>query len=143
MPFFFIAAALVARMAATAPPDIRLEWVGGAAAVDAEAGATVELRYLVRNTGGSEAFAVVLRSFSSLGPLGDPVRIQPGPAAGASVGRKLSFAAAGGIREVCVEASLQNRNRDDPLDPTPSDNRICRVVRVKPRQTASLPEVLP
>ncbi len=128
--FPFTLALFLSAAVASAPPDIRLEWTGGAGPIEGKAGQTIELTYVVRNVGGTEAFAVVLRGLSSLGPTGDPVRIQPGPAAGRRIDRRSTMALASGMRELCIEATLQNRNRDDPLDPTPSDNRICRVVRV-------------
>lgn len=115
---------------APAPADIRLEWLGSTEAIESEVGKTVEVRYVIRNTGGRPVFAVVLKTLTSLGPLGEPIRIQPGPEPGKRIERKLSFAVAAGIREICIEGALQNRNRDDALDPTPGDNRICRVVRV-------------
>ena len=125
-----------AAAAAPPPPDIRLEWAGGAAPVEGPAGKVVDLGYAVRNVGGETAFAVVIRTLTSLGPHGQPVRLQPGPDPGAQFDRTLAITLARGIREVCVEADLQNRNRDDPLDPTPSDNRICRVLRVADREPA-------
>jgi hypothetical protein len=117
-----------------APVDLRLEWVGGSAAVSAAAGETVTVNYKLRNGGESDAFAVVLRAVGSLGPLGNPVRLHPGPKAGQLMERRLSFNAAAGLREVCVDATLQNLNRDDPADPTPSNNRICRAVEVKEKE---------
>lgn len=126
-----IALLLSSMVATPAPADIRLEWIGGAAPIEGSPGRTVELHYAVRNVGGSEAFAVVVRGLSSLGPTGDPIRLQPGPAPGKKIERRSVIALATGMRELCIEATLQNRNRDDPLDPTPSDNRICRIVKVK------------
>ncbi len=126
---------LALLLATASPPDVRLDWINAADVITGEAGKTIEMRYDVRNVGGSPAFAVVLRNVTSLGPLGEPVRVQPGPEAGAKMQRKLSFALAPGMRELCVEATLQNRNLDDPLDPTPSNNRICRVVRVTEKRT--------
>lgn len=120
-------------LATVAPPDVRLDWINAPDVITGEAGKTIEIRYTVRNVGGSPAFAVVLRNVSSLGALGEPVRVQPGPEPGRKMERSLSFALASGMRELCVEATLQNRNLDDPLDPTPSNNRICRVVRVTER----------
>jgi hypothetical protein len=126
---------LALLLATATPPDVRLDWINAADVITGEAGATIEMRYSVRNVGGAPAFAVVLRNVTSLGPLGEPLRVQPGPEPGKKMDRVLSFALAPGMRELCVEATLQNRNLDDPLDPTPSNNRICRVVRVTERKT--------
>jgi hypothetical protein len=130
-------APLALLLATATPPDVRLDWINAADVITGEAGKTIEMRYAVRNVGGKPAFAVVLRNVTSLGPLGEPIRVQPGPEPGKKMERVLSFALAPGMRELCVEATLQNRNLDDPLDPTPSNNRICRVVRVTERSTSS------
>lgn len=123
------AAALVAD---TAPADLRLQWIGPPTAVRGSAGQTVDLRFEIRNVGGRDAFATIVKAHTTLGPLNSPQRVQPGPRAGASVERKLAVPLASGMREICVEASLQHRTDGDPPDPSPKDNRICRAVNVAP-----------
>ncbi len=115
--------------AAPPPPDLLLEW-STAASVKGSAGTTVNLEYRVRNVGGQDAFAVLLRAYSALGPLHRPVRLQPGPRPGAAILRVLAVPLATGMREVCVEAGLQNLRLEDPPDSTPDNNRICRAVVV-------------
>ena len=113
------------------PPDLRLEWSDDGRPVSGAAGTTAELAYRVRNIGGQGAFAVLLRAYSALGPLHRPVRIQPGPGPGAAVARVVAVSLAAGMREVCVEAQIQNLRIEDPSDPTPENNRICRAVAVE------------
>ncbi len=126
--------AISAAAAESAPSDLRLEWVDTLPVVEGTAGATIELKYLLRNLGGRDAFAVILKSHTSLGPAGAPLRLQPGPAAGRAMERKLALPLAIGMRELCIEASLQNRQSDEPADPNLRDNRICRAVRVTEAQ---------
>lgn len=121
-----------------APPDLHLEWLEGgvptrdAPGLEGEAGQTLTLRYVVRNVGGSDAFAVVLAENTSLGRLSAPRRVQPGPAAGAALARLLRLSLAPGIREVCIQATLQTERLADPEDPNPENNVLCRRVRVRP-----------
>lgn len=127
---------LIASFAASAaraesPPDLRLEWIGGPTLVRGTTGDTVDLRYRIRNLGGRDAFASVLKTLSSLGAVGEPLRIQPGPAAGRHLDGPLKIVLATGMRELCIEILLQNRTREDPADPTPGDNRACRPVKVE------------
>lgn len=139
------------------PPDLRLEWrVDGASdsaaapAVRGREGETVEVSYRLRNVGGSDAFAVVLEARTALGPVGRPVRLQPGPAAGAAADRTHRLAIAAGMRELCIDARLQTLEPDHPGDPSNHDNRICRPVevtraggsrdRAEPRRSAGLEE---
>lgn len=124
-----------------APPDLHLEWLEGgvptrdAPGLDGETGQTLTLRYQVRNVGGSDAFALVLTESTSLGRLSGPSRVQPGPAAGAALARTLRLALAPGIREVCVQATLQTERLADPEDPNPENNVLCRRVRVRPAKS--------
>jgi hypothetical protein len=90
----------------------------------------VEVDYLLRNVGGAAAWAVLVSAATTLGPVGTPARLQPGPGAGEGVRRRLALALAEGQREVCVEARLQTLNADDPGDPEPADNRRCRAIVV-------------
>jgi hypothetical protein len=131
--------------------DLRVEWVDGddsaasskpdsvqldarkiaAAPVIGKSGQTVRLRYRIRNTGGMDAFAVLVRVQTGLGRNGPPVRLQPGPKAGSALERDLDLALAVGMAEVCVEASLQTLRADDPSDPYQDNNRACRQIRLK------------
>jgi len=120
---------------ASPPPDLRLEWSDDTGTVSGVAGTTAAVAYRVRNIGGQDAFAVLLRAYSALGPLHKPVRLQPGPRPGAAVARVLAVSLAAGMREVCVEAQLQTLRLDDPLDPTLENNRICRAIVVKGPQS--------
>ncbi|MDA8019112.1 MAG: hypothetical protein MPN21_16860 [Thermoanaerobaculia bacterium] len=122
-----------------AAPDLRLEWqVDGRFARSAPplrgvAGSTQTLRYRIRNIGGSDAFAAILAFYTTLGRRGRDVRIQPGPDAGRSFEQEMTLPLASGMREVCIEARLQTVADDDPRDPNPSDNRVCRRVEVHER----------
>lgn len=118
-------------------PDLRLEWKDRGDAISGRAGSSVALSFLVRNVGSAPAFATVLRIHTSLGRLGEAVRIQPGPSRGASIERTVTVPLAAGMRELCVEAVLQSRAPDDPVDPNPNDNRICRAIRVTERPKES------
>lgn len=120
---------------ADSPPDLRLEWLidgaaanGPAPALRGRAGETIEIPYRLRNVGGADAFAVVLEARTALGRAGRPVRLQPGPAAGAADDRTLRLAVAAGMRELCIDARLQTLEPDQPVDPNRHDNRICRPV---------------
>jgi hypothetical protein len=124
-----------ASAAAASPPDLRLEWLvegkavtAGAPPVRAREGETVEIPYRLRNVGGADAFAAVLEARTALGPVGKPVRVQPGPAAGVAADRTLRLAVAAGMRELCIDARLQTLEPDQPGDPNGHDNRICRPV---------------
>ena len=137
-----LAAAMAAPLpAAPAPADLRLQWAGEAAAirrpVKGTAGTTVALPYEIVNVGGSDAFAVVVTSRTTVGPVGTPTRIQPGPQPGKAIGRKVSFALVRGMREICVDASLQHRAGGEPPDPDVANNRICRAIEVTPQQARS------
>lgn len=127
-----------ASLAVDAPPDLRLEWlVHGhptttAGPVSGRAGVTLRLAYQLRNVGGSQAFAVEISAYTTLGSLGEPQRVEPGPRAGEEMPRWLDLPLARGMREVCLIARLQTLNEDDPRDPNPADNRLCRSVRVDP-----------
>lgn len=119
------------------PPDLRLEWAPGGPAASAEPlrgrpGETVRVDYRLRNVGGSDAFVAVVEARTALGPVGGPQRLQPGPAAGATIERRLSLALATGMRELCVDARLQTVEPEEPGDPNQRDNRICREVEIEP-----------
>jgi hypothetical protein len=128
---------------APAPADLRLEWlledgvVAEAPVVQGAPGEVVELAYRLRNVGGQEAFAAVVRADTALGPVGAAERLEPGPEAGKSFRRVLALPLAEGMRELCLQARLQNRRAEDPPDPNPDDNRVCRRVVVD--EGASVP----
>lgn len=128
-------------MADPAPADLRLQWAGGTAAdgspVRGAAGTSVSLPYEIVNVGGSGAFAVVVTSRTTVGSVGTPTRIQPGPQPGKAVGRKVSFALVRGMREICVDAALQHRAGGEPPDPDVANNRICRAIEVTPQPSRS------
>src|SRR5687767_4585935 len=107
-------AAVSLSTAADTPPDLRLRWTTAGASVAGAAGTTADLQYELTNVGGSAAFAVILKAQTTVGASGQPVRLQPGPAAGASMQRKVSFALVRGMREICVDAVLQTRGRGEP-----------------------------
>jgi len=111
--------------------DLRLEWTGAAGKIQGRAGEAVVLRFQLRNVGGRDAAAAVLAVATALGPLGPPRRLAPGPRAGQGETRTLSLSLARGMREVCIDAALETAHADEPRDPNPRDNRICRPVRVR------------
>jgi hypothetical protein len=117
-----------------APADLRVLWTDDGRPVTGIAGSSIEIGYVLRNQGGRDAFAVVLRALTALGPATPPTRLQPGPAAGKQFQRVLRLALAPGMRELCVEATLQNLSLEDPVDPNPADNRACRSVAVREKQ---------
>lgn len=123
--------------ATPAPPDLRLEWqIGGqytrvAPPLVGAAGSTVTLVYRLRNVGGSDAFAAILSTFTALGPQGRVVRLRPGPGAGLAFERTLDLPLAAGMREVCIETRLQTLGDNEPRDPNPGDNTVCRRVSVR------------
>lgn len=125
--------ALLTVAAAPPPPDLRVAWSDGAKELEGEAGITVPIGYAIRNVGGRDAFAVVVRVFTALGPVA-PIRLQPGPAAGAALERQGTVSLAIGMRELCIDVTLQNVNIEDPPDPNLADNRICRVVKVREKK---------
>lgn len=128
-----VLAFLVARSAFAAqptPPDLAVSWTDSGGAVSGAAGETVEIGHVIRNLGGRDAFAVISRAGTTLGPI-PRARIQPGPAAGKRLKRNLSLALAVGMSELCVEVSLQNVSLDDPPDPNLKNNRVCRRVAVQ------------
>jgi hypothetical protein len=126
-----------AEAAVAPPPDLRVEWVSSGAPtregepVRGKAGEVRRLEYQVRNVGGADAFAIILAAQTALGPFGKPVRIEPGPQPGRLLRRTLELPLAEGMREVCIEAALQTSNADDPHDPNPQDNRLCRRVEIR------------
>ena len=125
-------AAVSLTAAADTPPDLRLRWSTAGTSVGGTAGSSAALEYELANVGGSGAFAVVLNAHTTVGRVGPPERLQPGPAAGATVKRKVSFALVRGMREICVDATLQTRGERDPLEANLENNRICRAVIVHP-----------
>lgn len=125
-------AVLSFSVAADPPPDLRLQWTTAGTPVSGVAGSSAELDYELTNVGGSRAFAVILNVHTTVGRVGPPLRLQPGPAAGASVQRRVSFALVRGMREICVDATLQTRGEREPLEANLQNNRICRAVVVQP-----------
>ena len=124
-------------------PDLRLEWlVDGkprtqAPAIEGPSGTRVTVSYRLGNNGDRDAFAVVLRAFTALGPFGAAERVEPGPAAGRHHDRSFTLVLSEGMRELCLEARLQNRAAGDPPDPRPQDNRICRRIHVPAPEVAT------
>jgi hypothetical protein len=47
------------------------------------------------------------------------------------------------MRELCLDAALQNLRAEDPADPNPGDNRVCRAVKVRPREGAKPQGIAP
>jgi hypothetical protein len=134
----FVVALLIAAplfAAAPAPADLRLQWGGKekSSEVRGRAGTTVEVPYEISNVGGSPAFAVVVTARTTVGPVGAPARIQPGPPSGGTVSRRASFALVRGMRELCIDAVLQQRAGTEPPDPDLANNRICRPIAVAPQ----------
>lgn len=129
--------AAVSSSEAAASADLRLEWLleerptRKAPVIEGSAGEVILLPYRVRNVGGRDAFALVIRADTALGAVGAPERLEPGPEAGEAVQRSLALPLAAGMRELCLEARLQNRRAEDPPDPNTEDNRICRRVEVE------------
>jgi hypothetical protein len=136
----FLTAALLAVLAvpcrAGGAPDLALRWTGGGAAVRGAHGTTADLRFELANAGTAPAFAVIVKAQTTVGPVGQPVRLQPGPAAGATMQRSVTFALVRGMREICIDAVLQRRGDGDPPDPNPENNRICRAIAVDPQPTS-------
>ncbi|MEM7049954.1 MAG: hypothetical protein AAF604_09845 [Acidobacteriota bacterium] len=118
------------------PPDLRLEWRLGdrtsrrAPAVQGRPGEVVTLPYVLRNVGGQAAHGVVIEAFTQLGPVGASKRLRPGPRPGQEVARRLDLPLARGVREVCIVVRLQTLEIEDPRDPHPDDNRLCRPVAI-------------
>lgn len=125
-------AAVSLSVAADTPPDLHLQWSKTGSSVSGAAGSSAHLEYELTNVGGSGAFAVILNVYTTVGRVGPPLRLQPGPAAGASVQRKVSFALVRGMREICVDATLQTRGEREPLETNLQNNRICRAVVIHP-----------
>ena len=133
MKSYVVLALLVAHSAFAAhptPPDLAVVWSKSSAVVSGAAGETIEIGYVIRNLGGRDAFAVISRVSTTLGPI-PRARIQPGPEAGKSVERVLSLPLAVGMSELCIEVILQNVSLDDPSDPNLKNNRACRPVAVR------------
>jgi hypothetical protein len=119
-------------------PDLRLEWLHEGRArtqappLEGRSGERLEVSYRLGNSGDRDAFAVILRAFTALGPQGTPERVEPGPAVSQQIDRTVTIVLSEGMRELCLEARLQNRSAGDPPDPRPHDNRICRRIQVHP-----------
>ena len=112
-------------------PDLLLRWMAPAGPVRGVAGTAVELHYELTNAGGGVAFAVIVRAQTTVGEIGQPARLQPGPAAGAAIRRKVAFSLVRGMREICVDAVLQNRGGEDPPETNVANNRVCRAITVE------------
>lgn len=133
-----LATAPCSRLASAAPPpsaDLRLEWKDGDATITGPAGLAVSVPYRLGNLGNRAAFAVVLRTTTTLGQLHPAIRLQPGPRPGESSARSVELTLAAGMRVLCVDAQLQSLAVDEPPDPNPDNNRICRPIRVDPDPT--------
>jgi hypothetical protein len=112
-------------------PDLLLRWTTPGGPVRGVAGTAVELHYELTNAGGDPAFAVIVRAQTTIGEIGQPARLQPGPAAGAAIRRKVAFSLVRGMREICVDAVLQNRGGEDPPETNIANNRVCRAITVE------------
>ena len=112
------------------PPDLEIAWVDDGKTIVGNGGDTVQIRYRISNLGGTDAFAVIARASTTLGPIA-PARIQPGPAAGKRFERSFSVALADGMKELCIDVQLQNVALEDPPDPNLRNNRACRHVAVR------------
>lgn len=112
------------------PADLRVAWTDKGEPLAGEAGQTVPVQYVIRNLGGQNAFAVIVKIRTVLGPVGPAVRVQPGPDAGKALTNEFRLALADGMRELCIDVQLQNLSAEDPPDPNLKDNRVCRPVRV-------------
>jgi hypothetical protein len=119
------------------PADILIEWVDvepEAVPLEGESGTTTEVKYRVRNIGGTDAYAVLIRSYTALGPLGPSIRLRPGPRAGRDIERTLTVPLARGMRELCIEGRLQALDSTATEDPSPQNNRACRPIRIVDRR---------
>lgn len=114
-------------------PDLCVEWKGvNRLPIHGTQGEIVELHLRIHNIGSADAFALVL--LASFEAPGLPARIEPGPAAGHFIDRSLELEPSPTIEEVCLFARLQTLQRDDPRDPRPADNRICRRLEADARR---------
>jgi hypothetical protein len=124
-------------------PDLRLEWLEAGRAraqappLEGRSGERITVAYRLGNSGDRDAFAVILQAFTALGPYGSAERVEPGPATNQRIDRALTLVLSEGMRELCLEARLQNRSAGDPSDPRPHDNRICRRIQVHPPEGVS------
>ena len=134
MTAFLVLVCLAAQPASAAPPrtppDLEITWVDDGHSLAGKSGETLQIRYRISNLGGTDAFAVIARASTTLGPI-SPARIQPGPAAGKRFERSFGLALADGMKELCVDVQLQNVALDDPPDPNLRNNRACRHVAVR------------
>ncbi len=126
-------------------PDLRLDWPG-AKAIAGRDQEKLTLRYRVLNHGSRDAFAVIVESFTNGKTIHHNHRFEPGPRKGQSIRGDLTITLTLDLKEICLEAKLQTLRVDDPIDPNPQDNRVCRPVSVESstdRSTAHQQEVLP
>lgn len=127
----FAVASVVAADSPPPPADLRVTWADRGEPLAGAAGQTVDVPYLIRNLGGRDAFAVIVRVRTGLGPVGPAARVQPGPDAGKALTHQFALVFGQGMREVCVDVQLQNLAAEDPPDPNLADNRVCRAIQVK------------
>ena len=126
-------------------PDLLLEWPGSHA-VKGRDQERVTLPYLVLNHGNRNAFAVIVEASTNGKAFTHNRRFEPGPREGQSIRGDLTITLTLNLKEICLEAKLQTLRVDDPVDPNPQDNRVCRPVLVESstdRSTTHLKEIQP
>lgn len=117
-------------------PDLRLEWKVGsrstrtAPSLEGESGTQLRIAYRIRNVGGRDAWAVFVRAYTTLGTVGPEARLRPGPGAGRALERQIVLTLAQGMRELCLEARLQQLDIQESPEANTDDNRLCRRIRV-------------
>lgn len=129
----------------TSAPDLRLDWPGARTVVGQDQ-ERLTLRYRVLNHGARDAFAVIVEASTNGKTIHHNHRFEPGPRKGQSVRGDLNITLTLDLKEICLEANLQTLRVDDPVDPNPHDNRVCRPVSVESstdRPTTHQQEVLP
>lgn len=108
-------------------------------AITGEAGSVCSVAFTILNTGGADAYAVVVDAYTALGPAGVARRFQPGPGAGRSVEGAVHLPLFVGMRELCLKARLQTVTDDAMGDPNPRDNQACRPLVVHPASDGGAP----
>ena len=122
-----------------AAPDLCLEWRRDPGLPLRGAGhESVEFEVRIRNLGRGGAFAVILAAAAGDRSLGQPSRIEPGPAAGAYIDRSVRLRLPPDLDQLCLTARLQTLQIDDPRDPRQADNRICRRIDSIPVPSAAI-----